>query len=90
MFKSVQSITQSNHLERPFRDCQVSLGKVTGPLRKLPLPCCFLERFRCVGGRVVIDVSAVKGRHMLADPTGWLRSPYQSAVDGMYGPVPRA
>lgn len=39
-----------------------------------------------MGGRVVIDVSAVKGRHMLADPIGWLRSPCQSAVDGMYGP----
>lgn len=36
----------------------------------------------------MIDVSAVKGRYMLADPTGWLRSPCQSAVDGMYGPVP--
>lgn len=87
MFKSVQSITQSKHLERPFKDGQVSLGKITGPLRKLPLPCCFLERSRCVGGRVVIDVSAVKGRHMLTDPTGWLRGPCQSAVDGMYGPV---
>lgn len=40
-----------------------------------------------MGGRVVIDVPAVKGRHMLTDPTGWLRGPCQSAVDGMYGPV---
>lgn len=57
MFKSVQGITQSNNLNRPFRECQVSLGKKkekekVQSLKKLPLLPCFLERLsRCTGGR---------------------------------------